>query len=225
MAKTPPRRSRTGRSRSQSLNSATYNVEQWHKVTKKPSTIATDRGRIERHIKPLLGKQESAHPSPVRTSNVFFQVWQNGKTSADVKTCLRGRAIVTWRQRTAARTVGLLGGIFSYAFDCGLIDANPVRGVKRFADKKGERFLSQLELVALGQALRDGLERGLNPQAIAILKLLIFTGARKGEIETLRWNEVDFDGGYLRLAETARQARKRYRSMRALCRCWQTSPV
>ncbi len=43
---------------------------------------------------------------------------------------------------------------------------------------------------------------GLNPQAIAILKLLIFTGARKGEIETLRWNEVDFDGGYLQLADS-----------------------
>jgi hypothetical protein len=50
--------------------------------------------------------------------------------------------------------------------------------------------------------LHDGLEQGLNPQAIAILKLLIFTGARKGEIETLRWNEVDFDSGYLRLADS-----------------------
>jgi hypothetical protein len=34
-----------------------------------------------------------------------------------------------------------------------LIDVNPVRGVKRFADKKGNRYLSQQELVELGQAL------------------------------------------------------------------------
>lgn len=169
--------------------------------TKKASTIATDRGRIERHIKPLLGKKKV--PDVTRADiKRFLQDVANGKTSADVKTGLRGRAIVRGGKGTASRTVGLLGGIFSYAFDCGLIDANPVRGVKRFADKKGERFLSQLELVALGQAFHDGLERGLSPQAIAILKLLIFTGARKGEIETLRWKEVDLDGGYLRLADS-----------------------
>jgi integrase len=169
--------------------------------TKKPSTIATDRGRIERHIKPLLGNKKV--PAVTRADiKRFLQDVANGKTSTDVKTGLRGRAIVRGGKGTASRTVGLLGGIFSYAFDCGLIDTNPVRGVKRFADKKGERFLSQWELVALGKALHDGLEQGLNPQAIAILKLLIFTGARKGEIETLRWNEVDFDGGYLRLADS-----------------------
>lgn len=65
-----------------------------------------------------------------------------------------------------------------------------------------DRYLSQQELVALGDALREGIESGLNPLAIAIIKLLIFTGARKGEIESLKWNEVDFNGGYLRLADS-----------------------
>ena len=74
--------------------------------------------------------------------------------------------------------------------------------MKRYSDRKGERYLSQQELVALGQALRDGLDQGLNSQAIAILKLLIFTGARKGEIETLLWDAVDFDGRYLQLADS-----------------------
>ena len=78
----------------------------------------------------------------------------------------------------------------------------PLHGVKRFADRKGQRYLSQRELVALGQALTDGEEHGLNPQALAILKLLVFTGARKGEIETLRWDAVDLKDGYLRLADS-----------------------
>lgn len=34
---------------------------------------------------------------------------------------------------------------------------------------------------------------------MAIIRLLAFTGARKSEIATLRWSEVDFDQGYLRL--------------------------
>lgn len=103
---------------------------------------------------------------------------------------------------TATRTVGLLGGIFSFAFDCGLISENPVRGVKRFPDKKGERYLSQRELVALGNALRDVANNSGNPSAIVIIKLLIFTGARKGEIETLKWREVDFEDGYIRLEDS-----------------------
>jgi len=170
-------------------------------ATKKASTIITDKGRIERHIRPLLGKKRV---SDVTRADIkrFMQDVANGKTATDVKTGLRGRAIVRGGKGTASRTVGLLGGIFSYAFDCGLIEVNPVRGIKRFADKRGNRYLSQQELVALGQALRDGLNKGLNPLALSILKLLIFTGARKGEIETLNWSEVDFDGGFLRLSDS-----------------------
>ncbi|MEM7303462.1 MAG: site-specific integrase [Pseudomonadota bacterium] len=169
--------------------------------TKKASTIATDRGRIERHIKPLLGRKKVPDVTRADIKRFLHDV-AIGKTSIDQKTGLRGRAIVKGGKGTATRTVGLLGGIFSYAFDCGLIEINPVRGVKRFADRKGQRYLSQQELAALGQALADGGVRGLNPHALAILKLLVFTGARKGEIETLLWSAVDFEGGYLRLADS-----------------------
>ena len=79
---------------------------------------------------------------------------------------------------------------------------SPVLGVKRFADKRGNRYLSQQELVALGGALRKAESEGENPSALAILKLLIFTGARKGEIERLTWPEVDFAAGYLKLADS-----------------------
>lgn len=169
--------------------------------TKKPSTIATDRGRIERHIKPLLGKKKV--PEVTRADiKKFLRDVATGKTARDEKTKLRGRAIVKGGKGAATRTVGLLGGIFSFAFDGGLINENPVRGVKRFPDKKGHRYLSHAELVALGQALDSAAMEGGNPFAIAILKLLIFTGARRGEIESLKWSEIDFEAGYLRLSES-----------------------
>lgn len=55
---------------------------------------------------------------------------------------------------------------------------------------------------ALGEALVNAKEMGENPSTLAILKLLIFTGARKGEIETLTWSEIDFNAGYLKLADS-----------------------
>ncbi|WP_415714472.1 tyrosine-type recombinase/integrase [Roseibium sp.] len=169
--------------------------------TKKQSTIATDKGRIERHIKPLLGSKRvpTVNRADIRR---FLQDVAAGKTATDQKTGKFGRAIVRGGKGTATRTVGLLGGIFAYAEDAGLIELNPVRGIKRFKDKKGERFLSQVEMVALGQAMSDGLKQGQNRQAIAVLKLLMFTGARKGEIEALKWENVDLAAGYLRIEES-----------------------
>ena len=170
-------------------------------AAKKASTLATDKGRIERHIKPLLGRKKVNDVTRADITR-FLQNVANGKTAADVKTKKHGRAIVKGGEGTASRTVGLLGGIFSYAVDFGLIDTNPVRGVKRFPDKKGDRYLSEQELVVLGEAFRSTGESGGNPSAVAILKLLIFTGARKGEIESLKWSDVDFQSGYLRLSDS-----------------------
>ena len=121
-------------------------------ATKKPSTVTTDRGRIERHIKPLLGRRKVASISRPDVQR-FMQDVANGKTAADIKTGKGGRAIVTGGKGTATRTVGLLGGIFTFAIERGFRPDNPVRGVKRFTDKKFERFLSAAEIARLGDAL------------------------------------------------------------------------
>lgn len=169
--------------------------------TKKKSTLATDRGRIERHIKPLLGRKKV--PDVTRADiKRFLQDVAEGKTAVDVRTRKHGRARVAGGKGTASRTVGLLGGIFSYACELELITANPVHGVKRFPDKRSERFLSEAELVKLGNALRDAQATGDNPAGIAIIRLLVFTGARKDEIEGLQWREVDFDNRVLRLEDS-----------------------
>jgi integrase len=169
--------------------------------TKKASTIATDRGRIERHIKPLLGKKRTGEISRLDIEK-FMRDVANGKTAADEKTKKRGRAIVEGGKGTATRTVGLLGGIMSFAVSRQLRADNPVRGVKRYADKKGETFLSSVELAKVGAALAAAEKAGANPAAAAIIRLLAFTGARKSEIAGLKWSEVDVERGYLRLGDS-----------------------
>ncbi|MEL6859240.1 MAG: tyrosine-type recombinase/integrase [Pseudomonadota bacterium] len=168
---------------------------------KKLSTLKTDKGRIERHIKPLLGKKRIADVSRSDVSQ-FMQDIAAGKTAADIKTGKRGRAIVRGGKGTATRTVGLLGGIFSFAVESGLLTANPVRGVKRYRDRRNERFLNENELGRLGRALCNAEVEGENPYAIAIIRMLILTGARKGEIESLKRSEIDSTYGCLRLADS-----------------------
>jgi integrase len=169
--------------------------------TKKASTLTSDRGRIERHIKPLLGRKRVSEVTRADVER-FMRDVAGGKTATDVKTKKYGRAIVEGGKGTATRTVGLLGGIMSFAVNRRLRADNPVRGVKRYPDRKGEKFLSPAELARIGSALVEAEKAGSNPSGIAIIRLLAFTGARKSEITTLRKSEVDLSRGYLRLGDS-----------------------
>jgi integrase len=170
-------------------------------LPKKASTLATDRGRIERHIVPLLGRKRVKEVTPADVTRFMRDVIA-GKTAADVKTGFRGRAIVEGGAGTAARTVGLLGGIFSYAVSEGLRADNPVRGVKRPADRRRDRRLSPEDYRALAEALADAEAEGENLAAIIAVRLLALTGARLGEIANLRLGEIDRQGRALRLADS-----------------------
>jgi len=84
------------------------------RTMKKPSTLATDRGRIERHIKPLLGRRAVASVTREDIETFMHDVGA-GKTAGKTKTEPRGLAHVRGGKGTASRTVGLLGAIFIYA--------------------------------------------------------------------------------------------------------------
>ncbi len=167
---------------------------------KKSSTLETDAGRIERHIKPLLGKKLVID---LERSDIakFISNITAGKTAYVGKSeRLRGKIVVAGGAGTAARTTGLLGGILSYAVSQGVIKHNPAHGVKRPADQKRERRLTADEFKALGKALSEA--DHIPWQAIVGIKLLAFTGCRLSEIVKLTWNEVDISGHCIRLGDS-----------------------
>ncbi|MEO5369475.1 MAG: integrase arm-type DNA-binding domain-containing protein [Magnetococcus sp. DMHC-1] len=123
-------------------------------ATKKASTLSIDRGRIERHIKPLLGRKRVDQVTRTDTQR-FMSAVAEGKTAADIKTGLRGRAIVTGGKGTATRCMGLLGAIFVFATERGFRADNPTHGIKKFPGERRERFLTGEELTRLGDALRE----------------------------------------------------------------------
>ncbi len=172
------------------------------KVAKKPSTLATDRGRIERHIKPLLGHMAAA---AVDRGDVerFMHAVAEGETAATLKTRKRGVARVRGGKGTASRTVGLLGAIFTYAIRRRVRADNPVHGVLRFADGRRERRLNDDEYAALGQALRDAeAHEAIWPAAIDATRFLALTGWRSGEVLELRRSDIDLARRTARLSDT-----------------------
>ena len=170
-------------------------------LPKKASTLEIDRGRIARHIVPLLGKKPL---KDLTSSDVkrFLEAVTSGKTAATVKTKPRGLARVTGGPTAAVRAVGLLGGMLTYAREVGYIERNPAHGIRKPADKRRSFRLSPNEYRALGQALDAAEHRGEHWQAIAAIRLLTLTGCRRSEILNLKWPEVDFENACLRLGET-----------------------
>ena len=62
---------------------------------------------------------------------------------------------------------------------------NPCKGIRRYRQKRSERFLSPDEYCRLGMALERHEAR--QPFRVAALRLLLLTGCRKSEIVTLEW--------------------------------------
>jgi len=80
--------------------------------------------------------------------------------------------------------------------------SNPVRGIRKYPENHRERFLTAEELQRLGEALDEELREHGDIYAVAAIRLLILTGARLGEITSLRWEYVDLDRGLLLLPDS-----------------------
>jgi integrase len=216
-------------------------IEEYARPYKKPSGLAQDRRNLDNHIGPLIGSLKVSEIERADVTRVMREV-AAGKTAKDEKTKLQGRRIVRGGEIVANRVHALLSKMFELAEDWKYrpTGSNPCRGAKRFAEHKVERFLSLEELSRLGEAL-DAAEQGRllmdadasalnnaelrkrggqrrtgprseNPYAIAVIRLLLLTGCRLGEILELQWAHVEFERRLLLLPDSKTGAKTVYLS-------------
>jgi integrase len=100
----------------------------------------------------------------------------------------------------ANRNVRILGGMFGLAEDMGLRPqgTNPAKRIQPNPETPRTVRLTAAEISRLGAAL----EAEPNDPPTEAIRLLIFTGARRREIERLTWAEVDVAGGRLWLKDS-----------------------
>jgi integrase len=177
--------------------------------SKKQGTIEGDRGRIEGHIVPVLGHLPVAAVVKKDVER-FMHAVAAGETAKQTKTKPRGVSRIRGGRSVATRTIGLLGAIFAYAIDHGMREDNPAHRVRKFAENKRDRRLSDAEYAALGNGLRLARSK-IWPPAIACTHFLALTGWRSGEALGLRWKDVDLVRRTATLPDT-----KSGRSMRPL---------
>lgn len=106
---------------------------------------------------------------------------------------------------TANRVTTLLRTFYNWAIKTELWRGdNPAARLEKFAEKSRERFMQPDELARLFTALRDEPNRDLQHFVI----LALFTGARRGDILSMRWADIAFDAAIWTVPEP--KARRPY---------------
>ena len=99
---------------------------------------------------------------------------------------------------TCNRYLAALSSCCSYAVELQVLEENPCRKVKKLTEPRGRtRFLDDLEREKLIAACKDN-----SPQLHLAVVLALATGARRDEIWSLRWDNVDLVKGYLTFKHT-----------------------
>jgi integrase len=175
----------------------------------KPRTQVEYRRWLDRHLLPALGARRVPDIQRLDLARL------HGKLAAT--------------PTEANHVHSLFRVIWNWAARRGEVDgaANPANGVERFREKSRERFLTSDELSRLGTALAEGETIGLpwaavdetkpktkhapkeanrrtllDPFAVAAIRLLLLTGARRREILDAKWSDVDLERGILFLPDS-----------------------
>jgi integrase len=168
---------------------------------RKQTAIDAELARMRGHILPLLAKRKLAELTTADIERFRDQV-ASGRTARTTKVRPRGVSRLKGGRHAAARTVRLLASIFAWAQEQGLMTSNPARGVRLEPTRKVQRFLTSDEIASLGKALNEMERDGVQVTGARVIRLLMLTGARKSEIESLRWEDIDFERGFLNLRDT-----------------------
>lgn len=173
---------------------------------RKQVNVDQDVALANHHIRPLVGARNVDSLIKGDIQKLRTQI-AAGESKTKRKGKKRGLIKVTGGDGTAVRTIRLFSSILSYAVDTGVIERNPALGIKLPPTGRRHRYLSPKEVRALGEVLNRPAATTTAGTAAIIIKLLILTGARRSEIESLKWAEVDFRFGMLR-KETSKTGAK-----------------
>lgn len=183
------------------LSEALSGFDQEYVSKLKPSTIAFYRHTIEHHLKPKLGR--------IRTKALGYS------DIAKFHTALKEKPYM------ANRCIAVLSVFLNWCEKHGYRErhSNPCKEITLYREQKRQEFMDAGILSVLGDALsrmettwherqatktrrNDKEVDTITPQAAAAIRLLMFTGARLGEILSLKWEYIDFEQGFARLPDS-----------------------
>ncbi|MGD0432097.1 MAG: tyrosine-type recombinase/integrase [Acetobacteraceae bacterium] len=144
-----------------------------HLIRLRPTTRRDYAAIIQRYIRPYLGAKKVA----------------SEQLSQDLETL--HRRIAETAPYMANRVLAVASKMFAQAIRWNMRSDNPARGVPKSPEHRREKFLTPAEIARLSEALAAHPER----VSANVVRLLLLTGARKGETLSATWPEFDLAAG------------------------------
>ena len=169
---------------------------QHHNIRTKPSTQSKRASSLKRILSTFSDKRMDA------ITRADLTYWFDGLSDMPCR---------------ANHALDLISQIFNYAIRQGVIERNPARDIRRNKKQKRTRFLSHQEIEHLHKTMDAYIEA--NPSSSRrmqrdIVRLLLLTGCRLGEVLKLRWDEVK--GNMLRIQDSKTGPRAVYLNAQAV---------
>eukprot|EP00439_Symbiodinium_sp_Y106_P089859 s1_g2395.t1 len=143
-----------------------------HLPKKRDSSIKNDLSLINRIVSPKLGSRKAATITHSELERLHRELTQTAPYRAN-------------------RTIALLSKMFNLAIRWGLTEDNPAQGIEKNPENRRERYLTKDELARLSAALAEH----PRPHSANAIRLLLLTGARRGEVLSARWGDFDLSEG------------------------------
>jgi integrase len=150
-----------------------------------PRTRVLYRGLAETYILPRLGNVALSAVTRGMVARFHDEI------TVEIVANLRKRNRTGDGGRTANIAVNLLRSMFNDAIDREVVTtANPAQRIKKAKETRRERFLSLEEIGRLYQALEADAQERADWTWSDLFRLLLSTGARRGNVLAMRWEDV-----------------------------------
>jgi integrase len=164
-----PQRDRRAERTAPTIDDLADRFELEHMPRLRPGSQDEYRRLLRIHIRPALGRTRVAELRHADIDAMHRKIAKDAPYSAN-----RAVAVVSKMLSLAIKWEWREG-------------ANPARGIERAQEHKRERFLTGSEIARLGAAL------DAHPETASanVVRLLLLTGARRGEVLSARWDQFD----------------------------------
>ena len=144
-----------------------------HAIKKRPSQQADDAAMCRNYILPALARKNITDVTFSDCDGLHRKITRQGK------------------KHQANRVIALLSKAFNLSIRWGWRLDNPCKGIERNPESKRTRYLSADELARLTTALAEYEDQTVSN----IVRLLLLTGARSGEVMAAKWADLDLEEG------------------------------
>lgn len=163
-------------------------LDYWKEKTFNNLEITTKEGyiqKIEKHIKPYLGNLYLEDIKPLHLQNFYDKLLENGKLNG--KGGLSSRSVLSIHR--------IIHSSLKQALKWQLVIRNVADSVEPPKAKKYKaKFLTDEQTERL-------LEIAKTTDIYVPIVIAVYTGARRGEILGLNWNNINFEKGYIRIID------------------------